>query len=225
MENNSLNQGSETKKINKVPLNSFKKALLWLVIIVLLLLLSGFGIYKWQHDKLVAANKNISSQNSQLSQLDNKVKTLLMENNALNAEYKKSSSTLSSLQQGLGYSQTKFNITVDSSSYVDPYGHGSGIPPTAYVGVQITVHNPTNQSINLTTESFKLQDSQNNVYPVFNPSYVSNSGLPSGYVVLLDQVLSPNETVKGVVVFKLPNNSLHSFTFINGKNSYPIKVS
>jgi len=82
-----------------------------------------------------------------------------------------------------------------------------------FVLVNVTLKNDTEQTLFLSTLSFKLKDVDNKSYPTPEEgSYV----LPSGKVLLFDQQMAPGETVSGTVVFSAPK-SIKLFTLFYEK--------
>lgn len=206
--------------INKPRRNQRALKIILLILLVALLLAAGcYVIYKWQNNQLVTsqaqltqANKSIASQKNTLDQLTAQVATL-------KTESKQATDALASYESQVNsVTPSDLAITVNGAQYVNPAGTvtASG----SWFGINVTVNNPTKSSITLALNTLQLKDKANNSYPEFG--FSGSTTLPSGWVDLASQTLAPGDTVKGVVLFQMPNTSTKSFTFINGSKSYVI---
>jgi hypothetical protein len=188
-----------------------------LLLVLMLITGTGTGVYWWQHRKVAAANVTIGS-------LENSVKTLNGQLTTLQAQYNKVTSELTDLRAPAGQQLDSITVTLNGASYVNPFGSGIGIGPTAYLGVDVTIKNPNSSTIYVSPQEFKLKGSQNETYQNFDPSGVQVSGLPAGYQPLTNQSLGPNEVVRGAIIFTLPNNSQYNFNLIHDEQSHAITV-
>ncbi len=102
---------------------------------------------------------------------------------------------------------------------------GSVTAGSSWLGIRVTLTNPTSSPISLGAKDFQLEDSYSNLYQEFG--FTNGSTFPDGWgsSSLQDQTLTPNQTVVGDILFPLPNQNITSFTLLNGTKSYPVSTN
>lgn len=172
---------------------------------LIILVVAVVGVYVWQHNKVSSLNAQVTAINSQLNAQEKQV-------TSLKAQLAKADSLL---PPNLGLSIVKTaRYTPGAASSVKNSG----------VAIDIKITNSTSKVVSLVTSDFNLKDSQADKYIAANyPTQTTDSSLPTGYVLLIDQSLAPNATVTGTLEFSVPTTTLTSFTL--GYNSQAISTT
>ncbi len=210
-------KASSTKDTDSKERSKSKLAVRMLVVIVLLLIASG-STYYWQHKELQDANQTVASLKKSTDQLNKQLASL-------QSSYEQATDQLNKLkaanEAASNTSQSDLTLNINGSAYFDISGSTNG--PHNGLAVNFTLTNPTSQTIYASSNSFKLRDGDDNTYQV-NPFGSNLSSLPNGYVMFVDQTLTPGATTKGTIYFQIHDPSIKSFTLLNLEKSYQLTV-
>jgi len=90
----------------------------------------------------------------------------------------------------------------------------------------VSITNSGSKAVSLVTSTFKLKDTSGDNYVATNyPSQTTDSSLPTGYALLIDQSLAPGATASGTLEFGVPTTTLTSFTLVYNSQSIPVTVT
>lgn len=174
---------------------------------LIILVAAVVGVYVWQHNKVSSLTAQVTALSSQLGAKEQKVTSL--ESQLAKAD--------SLLPANLGLSIVKTSRYTPSTTNS---AKNSGI------AIDIKITNTTSKAVSLVTSDFKLKDSQGNNYVAANyPTQTTDSSLPAGYSLLIDQSLAPNATVTGTLEFSVPTTTLTSFSLIYNSQSLSTTVN
>jgi hypothetical protein len=174
---------------------------------LIILVAAVVGVYVWQHDKVSSLNAQVTAISSQLSAQQQEV-------TSLKSQLAKADSLLPA-NLGLTIVKTA-RYTPSTANSVNNSG----------VAIDIKITNPTSKAVSLVTSDFNLKDSKGNNYVAANyPTQTTDSSLPTGYTLLIDQSLAPNATVTGTLEFSVPTTTLTSFTLVYNSQTVPATVN
>lgn len=156
------------------------------------------GVYEWQHSKVKSLDAHVAAVNAELSAQQSRVYSL-------ESQLSKADSELAKV------TPATLGLTVAKATHYTP--SGTKTTKNSGVAVDVSITNPTTSTVSLVTSNFKLKDASGNIYTATNfPSQSTDSSLPSGYTLLIDQSLAPGATVSGTLEFGVPTTTLTSFT-------------
>jgi hypothetical protein len=169
------------------------------------------GIYVWQHSKVSKLDTQAATISAELSAEQNQVTSL--KSQLAKADSAASSSTPAVL-----------GLTVVKATRYTPSGTNS--VKNSGIAVDVSIVNSTTKAVSLVTSDFKLKDALSNSYTATNfPTQTTDSSLPSGYTLLIDQSLAVNATVGGTLEFSVTNTSLTAFALVYNSQVIPFTVA
>ena len=196
------------------------------ILFVLILPLTSYLTYSWQHRKvtwqlkqtvssqaqLAAAKATISKDQSSLQEDAKQLTNETQKNAAINQQYQ----ALLNTQQQAPPTQTDLQMSVGTAT---TYSNGC----CAQVGIVVTLKNTTSSSILVEPDAYKLKDADNHTfnYDINLLSYF----LGSGFTPLQSQSLAPGETVTGALGYDIPDKTVTSYTLVLGTNSYDVAAT
>jgi hypothetical protein len=178
-------------------------------LVILIALIAG--VYVWQHNKVTSLETRLAASSSELSSQQQRVYTL--------------ESQLSKAQSEIASSATPtLGLSVVKAARYTP--SGTNTAKNSGVAVDVTITNSTSKAVSLVTSDFKLKDAQGNEYVATNfPAQATDSSLPAGYTLLIDQSLAAGATVSGTLEFGVPTTTLTSFTLVYNSQTLPVTVT
>jgi len=178
---------------------------------LIILVAAVVGVYVWQHNKVSALNAHVVAVNAELSAQQKRVYSL-------ESQLSKADSEIAS------FTPATLGLTVVKATHYTPSGTNSA--KNSGVAVDVSIKNPTSKAVSLVTSTFKLKDAQSNSYTATNfPAQSTDSSLPSGYSLLIDQSIAPGATVSGTLEFGVPTTTLTAFTLIYNSQSEVVTVT
>jgi hypothetical protein len=196
---------------------SKKKAVLLTLLVIVLVAGSGGGAYYWQHNQYTKTNKKLTNANAQITSLQSRLSSLQSKYNKDQATIQSESSSSTSTKTTPA-TQSDLTVTINGAEYVNP--DGTVTANSSWFGVNATFVNNTSSTISISDSSFTLKDTSGNQYS--QETVAGSTTLPSGWVALSNTTVAPSSTVKGTVVFQMPNTTAKSFTFTNDTKSYSV---
>jgi hypothetical protein len=171
-------------------------------LIVLVVIVAG--VYVWQHDKVSTLNQQLVVADSALSSEQKQVTSL---------EAKLAKATVT----------PTLGLSVIKAVRYTPKG---ATTPNTGVAVDVSITNSSSSAFNLVTSAFKLKDAKNNSYVATNfPTQTTDSSLPTGYSLLIDQSVPSTFIAQGTLEFTVSNTALTSFTLVYGSQSIPVTLN
>jgi cell division protein FtsL len=219
---------TETSKINNSEGRRTQRRPKALFIYLALALLAVLGTYFWQHQKYLSevakakeANNKVNASNQKLTDANKKIKSLNTTISSLSAKDLQPPSTKSS-----SYDTAPLNLSLSVNGAARYTPDALDTDKNAGVAVSITLKNATSDTLNVNTSDYKLQDKDGNVYLVngLQNNSLEQQYLPSGNVLLANQALARGQSVKGTIIFIVPNASLTAFSLQDGTSSYQVSV-
>jgi|GEM_PF-6345536 len=194
---------------------------------LVLALIAIFGTYFWQHQKYLSEVTKVNEASSKLNTSSQKLA-------GANKQIKSLNTTISSLSpKNLQAASPKATTEVTPSSLSLTVNGAVRYTPDALdtdknagVAVSITLKNDSSDTLSVSTSNYKLQDKDGNVYLVngLQNNSLEQQYLPSSYVLLANQSLTHGQSVKGTIIFIVPNSSLTSFNLSDGTNTYLVNA-
>lgn len=202
------------------------KPVLWAVLVVILIAAAAGATYFWQHKKLTNTNAALTAANTKISMLNGTAASQQKKLDSLQSQYNQAKATIDSYQAAAQNARTEvvvatqadLGLTVNGAQYVNPAG--SVTSGGKWFGVNVTLTNNTSNAISVNDSDFQLKDQQNNSYT--EETMQNASTLPSGWTSLPNQILTPGQTLKGTVIFQMPNDTVKDFTFVNVTKAFPV---
>jgi hypothetical protein len=178
---------------------------------LIILVAAVVGVYVWQHGKVTSLDTQLAASNSELTTQQQRVYSL-------ESQLSKADSQIASL------SPATLQLSFVKGTRYTPSGTNSA--KNSGVAIDISITNTTSKAISLVTSTFKIKDAQSNSYGATNfPAQSTDSSLPTGYTLLIDQSLAPNATVSGTLEFGVPTTTLTSFTLVYNSQTLPVTVT
>lgn len=177
---------------------------------LIILVAAVVGVYVWQHNKVTSLNDQVIALNSELGAQQQKV-------TSLQTQLTKADAANSSAPAILGLSVVKATRYTPSAT---------GSAANSGVAVDVSLTNSTDKAVSIVTSNFKLEDANKNNYVATNfPTQTTDSSLPSGYTLLIDQSLAPNTTIQGTLEFSVPTTTLTAFTLVYNSQTLTITAN
>ena len=178
---------------------------------LIILVAAVVGVYVWQHNKVTSLDTQLAASKGELTSQQQRVYSL--ESQLSKADSELSSSAPAALK-----------LSFDEGTRYTPGGANSA--KNSGVAVDVSITNSTSKAVSLVTSTFKLKDAQNNSYVATNfPTQSTDSSLPAGYTLLIDQSIAPGTTISGTLEFGVPTTTLTSFTLVYNSQTLPITVT
>lgn len=169
------------------------------------------GVYVWQHNKVTSLDAQLAASKGELTSQQQRVYSL-------EAQLSKADSELSSS------AAVTLQLSFLKGARYTPSGTNSA--KNSGVAVDVSITNSTSKAVSLVTSTFKLKDAQSNSYVATNfPTQTTDSSLPTGYTLLIDQSIAAGATVSGTLEFGVSTTTLTAFTLVYNSQTLPITVT
>lgn len=174
---------------------------------LIILVAAVVGVYVWQHNKVSSLNSQVTALSSELSARGQNI--ISLESQLAKADSLLPPNLDLSIVKTARYTPSAANSTKNSG-----------------VAIDIKITNPTAKPVSLVTSDFSLKDTMSDEYVATNyPTQTTDSSLPAGYSLLIDQSLAPKATVTGTLEFNVPTTTLTSFTLIYNSQAVSATVN
>jgi len=178
---------------------------------LIILVAAVVGVYVWQHGKVTSLDTRLAASNSELTSQQQRVYSL-------ESQLSKADSQISNL------SPATLQLSFVKGTRYTPSGANSA--KNSGVAIDVSITNTTAKAISLVTSAFKIKDAQSNSYGATNfPAQSTDSSLPTGYTLLIDQSLAAGATVSGTLEFGVPTTTLTSFTLVYNSQTLAVTVT
>ncbi len=216
---------------------SFLNKTVWYALVTLLLMaVSSYGTYYWQHRKVTSLDGKITSLNDNLSSSKQKVDFLSQQQKGLNDQLALLSTKNSELAQSTPTTPTTPKVENKPQTGINPvipaltlevlsarkYPATSDPATQRSITVNVSLSNTSAQSMNFLISDFQLRDEFNNTSTNFG-SFVGET-MVDGNVVLDSRAVAPGETIKGAMVFNTFNPPAGLFTLTYKTQTYPVTL-
>jgi len=169
------------------------------------------GVYVWQHNQ-------VSSMGQQVTAVDNELTAQQQKVSALAAQLSKVDNAATSATPAI------LELSVVKATKYTPKA-SSNAPNTSSVAVDVSITNPTTKSVGLIGSTFKLKDALSNSSTATDvATKTTDSSLPSGYSLLVDQSLASQATTSGTLEFTVASGQT-SFTLIYNSQTIPVTIA
>jgi cell division protein FtsL len=193
-----------------------------LLILVVILLLASIILCYFLFDHLRGVQNNNTSLNNTVTALNGELGNDKTKLSDLQAEVTKLQNGITTPTASTS-SQSDIILKITSAQYVNP--SGTVTQSGSWLGIRVTLTNPTSTPVYVGSESVTLKDGNGNTYQ--QTGFVNATTLPDGWGAntFQDQTIPAHGSVPCNFIFLLPNKNMSGFTLLFNTNSYPVIVS
>lgn len=193
-----------------------KKLIISYIVIVVVFIAAIVGIYLWQRGVVKGLETDKSSLKEKVASQSAQLKKLQKENKDLKSKVSFLEKSLIEATASANFELGELTISVSKTVRYDDPGNLAD-DDTPAVLVDLNVKNETEQTLFLSTLSFKLKDKKNR-------TYLPDTSLPGTRVSLKDQQVVAGESVVGSIAFYSVPKSESLFTLFYDTQQFTITV-